>query len=139
MTTVTPESLRPIVTRSERGWPGHYICADQCKFRRNTLLECGDIRIVVSTVGNQKKPGSRMTADKIGYDRYYETMAFHAKHWGKYLDADVCRQVELVGRWTVSEMTTHADADANEMHEAAVREVSTRLAQGETYQCDDAE
>jgi hypothetical protein len=66
----------PGVTRTERGWPGHFICADKCLFRRNTLLELGDVKIVVSTVWLFRVNGQ---FQEIGCGRYFETMAFYSE------------------------------------------------------------
>ena len=116
--------------RTERGWAGHFICADWCKFRRNTLLERGDARVVVSTVGMmfdiQGKP------DTIGYNRHFETMAFHAAFDGRYWDADVCRQVQFVSPWAIADWD--ADDKANDMHEAVVSEIIKRMKNGEAFE-----
>ena len=73
---------------TERGWAGHFICADKCRFRRNTLLEYADKKWIVSTVGAMPQPEalrkipefcSENGFDTIGLNRYYETMAFEAQ------------------------------------------------------------
>jgi hypothetical protein len=115
------------VSRVERGWAGHFIGADRCRFRRNTLVAKGNTRIVVSTVGAM--PNSDDTKlEWIGLNRYYETMAFYAKLVeGLYWDADVMLPVSLVTRTGINDATVNADMIANEMHETAVSEVIRML------------
>jgi len=126
------------VRRTERGWAGHFICANQCRFRRNTLLEYEDIKIVVSTVGLQENPlkgkgyGFDEMFSEIGADRYYETMAFHAKPGDtRYHDADVEREVFFDSPWSISEVD--ADDKANVMHEVVVKEIAAGLLRGGIY------
>lgn len=120
---------RLTVERAERGWVGHFICGHRCRFRRNTLLECGDVRIVVSTVGLMRNMADD-GFEEIGHERYYETMAFHAERVAdRYWDADVARQVYFESEWAIAEID--ADDKANDMHEAVVVEIAERLASGD--------
>ena len=122
------------VTRTERGWAGHFICANRCQFRRNTLLQCGSSKIVVSTVGLLENI-SRDGIETVGAGRYYETMAFHADYTDlRYFDADVSREIQFESPWQVSEI--NADDVANNQHEAVVDEITQNLAAGKTYTTD---
>jgi hypothetical protein len=109
------------VIRQERGWAGHFIGAQRCQFRRNTLLTWGNVRVVVSTVGRwMNREGQYET---IGPDdRWFETRAFHAKFERRYWDADVSREVFFQSPWVVSKFD--ADDIANEQHEAVVAEIA---------------
>ncbi len=124
-----------LVTRTERGWAGHFICAKDCRFRRNTLLTCGNVRIVVSTVGLMDTPwkkGSKFYKgpfEEIGYKRYYETMAFHSDPADtRYHDADVSMTVGFDGQWSID--IVDADDTANNMHETVVNELTSKLEKG---------
>lgn len=128
--------MKTEVRRTERGWAGHFWCARDCLFRRNTLLECGKLRIVVSSVGlmenvlKGKGLGFESNFTKLGPGRYYETMAFHAKsNDTRYHDADVSRQISFNSNWSISELD--ADDKANDMHEAVVAELTRKLEDGE--------
>jgi hypothetical protein len=117
------------VTRTERGWPGHLCVANSCMFRRNTLIECGDRRIVVSTVGNYIYQEKIKT---IGHLRYYETMAFEAVLEGPYWDANVSEEVNFQSPWairadSVEELPDDVDNLADEMHEAVVAELMKKI------------
>ena len=117
------------VIRQERGWAGHFICSNSCRFRRNTLLTYNDIRIVVSTVGLMERDGKFET---IGHNRHFETMAFHSDPTDKrYYDANVSKQVYFDSDWAIAEQD--ADDKANEMHEAVVLEITNKLLAGETF------
>lgn len=117
------------VIRTERGWAGHFICANKCRFRRNTLLTYNDIKIVVSSVGLMEIDGKFET---VGAGRHFETMAFHSNPTDtRYYDADVSKQVHFDSEWAISEL--NADDKANEMHEAVVLEITNKLLAGETF------
>ena len=115
------------VSRTERGWIGHFICADRCRFRRNTLLEEGDTRIVVSSVGAfYPKPDGG--PDTIGHERHYETMAFHAEWDGTYWDADVARPVDFDSPFSIYGVNHDSDKAANDQHEFVVSEIMAMMA-----------
>ncbi len=122
-----------MVKRTERGWGGHFICADKCLFRRNTLLEYADKKWIVSTVGNYCPV---LRAQSIGASRWYETMVFEAQLCGGYIDADVSREISPHQDWGIwgeswEEVLANypcPDNAANEMHERIVEEMIGRIA-----------
>tara|TARA_B100001964_G_C13968663_1_gene480896 strand:+ start:119 stop:484 length:366 start_codon:yes stop_codon:yes gene_type:complete len=117
--------MRP-AKRTERGWAGHFICAMRCKFRRNTLIEYKNKKIVVSTVGLMENPLEEGKYDEIGYKRYYETMAFKANLKDKkYYDADVSQPIQFNSNWTIDNIDD--DNQANDMHEKVVKELMTTI------------
>lgn len=127
--------MQDIIKTTERGWAGHYICANYFKFRRNTLLEYGDKKIIVSTVGNYTPPSypdnftqkEKKEMKKIGYERYYETMCFEAEWDGTYWDANVSKQIDFKSEWALNELEFDTDQKANDMHDKVVEEIKSRL------------
>ena len=121
------------VKRTERGWGGHFIAASQCYFRRNTLLECGEIKVVVSTIGSYHN--SLGEYDQVGLNRDYETMAFYVDPaTGAYNDIDVERQIYFESPWAleIKKGDKFPDLKANEMHETVVQELTEKLEKGVT-------
>lgn len=129
------------VTRQERGWAGHFICAKDCLFRRNTLVTCGDLKYVVSTVGNMiikhdAPPFLKMgEVQEIGHHRWYETMVFESLY-DQYDDIDVDKQINIDSDWGIwgdswekVEETYGKDVDnaANRMHERIVEEIMVKI------------
>lgn len=116
-----------IVKKTERGWAGHFICADRCKFRRNTLLEYKYTKIVVSTVGLYVN--SKGEFEDLGGGRYFETCVFHSDMNDKrYYDIDVSRPIWFKSENAIYELD--ADDKANKMHENIVEEIAQRILDG---------
>lgn len=115
---------------TERGWAGHFICAARCNFRRNTLIESGDTRVVVSTVGALRLKEDRQGFSDLGCDRTYETMAFMAKFDAPYWDADVSREVAFDMPWSLEGASQEHDQRANDMHEAIVSKITATIDDG---------
>jgi len=125
------EIHRPgLIVRTERGWAGHFCNATKCGFRRNTLLEYGEKRIIISTVGNQidfDAPFGCTEPIKIGVDHYYETAAFMAVWDEPYWEIDVTKPVRFKSPWKLTECERETDLEANKRHEQVVEELSRRL------------
>lgn len=135
------------VKRTERGWAGHYICSRDCLFRRNTLLEYGNKKWIVSTVGcqicrNDLSPyyniGDVMS---IGASRWYETMAFESSY-DEYDDADITKEIQFKGDWGIwgetwkdvmEKYNQHPDIAANKIHENVVNELMEEIKNGNVY------
>jgi len=116
------------IKRTERGWAGHFCASNKCWFRRNTLLEKDDIKIVVSTVGLMEV-NNKKEFQQIGIDRYYETMAFFSDSKDtRYHDADVSKEINFDSPQAIGEID--ADDKANDMHETVVSEIINKLQQG---------
>jgi hypothetical protein len=101
-------------------------------FHLNTLIECGDQRIVVSTVGQMRTP-SESKVQTIGLDRYYETMAFHARDCKGYVEAEVQQQINFESNWAIDKCDFSTDKSANDMHDAVVTEIVSKLEKGYKY------
>lgn len=116
----------PRLVRTERGYAGHFICSHYCRFRRNTLLEYGEIRVVVSTVGDMHLKEDAPIKE-IGCNRFYETMVFHAQWEEPYWEANVQREICFKSNWCIQTADRGSDKLADEMHEKVVREISQYL------------
>ena len=122
---------KELVKRTERGWAGHFCCADRCMFRRNTLLTYNGVEVVVSTVGLMMDIHSPkgLKFEKVGSDRYFETMVFYANPLDiRFHDPDVSQQIYFDSPWCIDEID--ADDRANDMHEVVVEEISKKLRLG---------
>jgi len=114
---------------TERGWGGHFYGCEDCRFRRNTLIESDGQKIVVSTVGAYTLEDEMKTIGVGG--RYYETMAFKAKKEGSYWEANVGEELcfdseRVICSNSAEELPHDVDNKANEMHDNVVNEFVKR-------------
>jgi hypothetical protein len=112
---------------TERGWAGHFICADRCLFRRNTLIEGKNDNVVVSTVGGMRVRDGEGLETIGAFGRYYETMVFGAKEEGGYIEANVSDERSFESKWAIcadtwQDLPDDVDNKANEMHEVVIKE-----------------
>ena len=125
------------VKRTEKGWPGHFICANMCVFRRHTMLEFNEVAIAISSVGNMMNWRDHDKIEMIGARRYFETMSFHCKPVTEeepWRDADVSRQIDFNSPWSID--APWREQEANDMHEAVVAEITAELLNGNKYELD---
>lgn len=123
------------VKRTERGWSGHFIAADDCLYHRNTLLEYGEQKVVVSTIGRhipirQRQEywkSGKVKFDTVGHNRYFETKAFLADD-SRYHDADVTKEIGFSANWELDKPDMEMEADT--MHDAVCNEISEDLIKG---------
>lgn len=80
------------IKRTERCWAGHFCASHNCRYHRNTLLELGERRVVVSSVGLMIVEGKLLP---IGLGRLAETMAFEAHMVDGYWEADVSKELPV--------------------------------------------
>ena len=116
----------------ERGWAGHFICADRCMFRRNTLIQGDNDSVVVSTVGGMRASNGKGLETIGGGGRYYETMAFGTKKEGAYIEADVSDERRFESEWAIcakkwESLPDDVDNIANEQHDAVVAEFARAI------------
>ena len=111
---------------TERGWAGHLCVSSYCLFKRNTLVEKGKKKLVVSTVGNYRSPVTQKP-DTIGLNRYYETMVFKARKEGVYWEAETSNELPFESNWSLNEIEEGSDKKANDMHEKVVKEIVASL------------
>ena len=114
------------VRRTERGWKGHFVGAHKCHFSRNTLLEFGTSKLVISTVGAYLPSEDYVTLDSNG--NYFETKVFWSDYDPPYFDASVGQEIHPDSPTGVKKLDGEIEAD--KMHEKVVREISKKLRKG---------
>ena len=117
------------IKRTERGWCGYVRGHQYCLFRRNTLIEYDNKKIVVATLGNYINPFEYRNTP-IHDDVWYQTIAGYAVENNGYWEIDGNKQIliksEHILQGTEEEMFDNyplIDQTANDMHEKVIEEM----------------
>lgn len=117
---------------TERGWAGHFICADRCLFKRNTLIEAENDSVVVSTVGAMRRSDGKGFEVIGSSGRYYETMVFGSEDSNGYIEANVSDERSFESEWAIcadnyNNLPSDVDNKADAMHNSVVDEFKNKL------------
>lgn len=113
------------VRRTEYGWIGYFCVAADCMFRRSTLLEYKDVKIIVFTIGDYIHGHN---VSEIDSGTYYETKVLYVDQENvnnSYYVPDINKPIKTKCPSTISEM--NKAMEANKMHEDIVEEIECRL------------
>lgn len=118
---------------TERGWCGYLKGYADCLFRRNTLIEYRDKKVVVATLGNYID-WLNEEVSPVKDSMWYVTIAGYATKNEGYWDMDPQRRIKINGRHYITGtfdelLATYEciDETANDMHEAIVVEMMDRI------------
>jgi hypothetical protein len=118
-----------IVKRTEWEGDDNCICADECLFKRSTLLVYNGISVVVATIAAKYEDINDIGFFDPAHDyHYFKTKIFYDK---KDVTGDEKEEVHFASPWQVMEITV--DDKANYMHEAVCYEIEQRLKDGDNF------
>lgn len=110
------------------GYPAHFICANDCRFRLATLVG----NFIVSTVGDlyhSHRPNERQTLG-AGDDSFFETYVFSA---GSVCKDCPCGEVRIGNGCEIEGIRAATAKDARENHMRMCRKYSRRAATGGSH------
>lgn len=121
------------IKRTERGWCGYIQGYQYCLFRRNTLIEYNNKKIVIATLGNFIDP-FRWKVMPLKDDIWYESIAGYAIDSNGYWDINPQDIIPIRCKHTISGTLDHIvekigtpDIYANKIHEDVVNEMIDRI------------
>lgn len=104
-------------------------------YHRNTLLEYGEQKVVVSTIGHYLPRNKRleywkhgkMDYEMFGRNRHFETMAFLADD-SQFHDTDVTKEIGFSSNWELDKPDMEMEADV--VHDTVCDEIAEDMVNG---------